>query len=151
MFERMFIDALEADGMQVVGEFRDEDEPDHFVWLRGFPTDSPEERAAALDRFYGGPVWAKHREAANATMIDSDDVLLLRPLTPFRPGRRGPVAVTLALLDSPPPPLAGLDRRRPDRRARHRRRAQSLPAAAGPGRARGGVAAGGRGARAGAR
>jgi hypothetical protein len=108
MFERVFIDALEADGMQVVGEFRDEDEPDHFVWLRGFPTDSPQERAAALDRFYGGPVWAKHRDAANATMIDSDDVFLLRPLTPFRPGRRGLVAVTLALLDSPPP-LEGLD------------------------------------------
>jgi hypothetical protein len=103
MFTRVFADALEADGMQVLGEFRDEDEPDHFVWLRGFPSDSPEERAAALDRFYGGPVWAKHREAANATMVDSDDVLLLRPLTPFLPARRGPVALTVALLDSPPP------------------------------------------------
>lgn len=103
MFARVFADALEADGTQVLGEFRDEDEPDHFVWLRGFPSDSPEERAAALDRFYGGPVWAKHREAANATMVDSDDVLLLRPLTPFRTAKRGPVALTVALLDAPPP------------------------------------------------
>jgi hypothetical protein len=103
MFARVFADAMEADGMQVLGEFRDEDEPDHFVWLRGFPSASPNERAAALDRFYGGPVWAKHREAANATMVDSDDVLLLRPLTPFRAAKRGPVALTIALLESPPP------------------------------------------------
>jgi hypothetical protein len=103
MFARVFAGALEADGMQVLGEFRDAGQPDHFVWLRGFPSDSPQERAAALDRFYGGPVWAKHREAANATMVDSDDVLLLRPLTPFRAAKRGPVSLTVALLDSPPP------------------------------------------------
>ena len=36
-------------------------------------------RAKALTDFYGGPVWKAHREAANATMIDSDNVLLLRP------------------------------------------------------------------------
>ena len=39
-------------------------------------------RAQALKDFYGGPVWKAHREAANATMIDSDDVLLLHPATP---------------------------------------------------------------------
>jgi hypothetical protein len=36
-------------------------------------------RAKALTDFYGGPVWKANREAANATMIDSDNVLLLRP------------------------------------------------------------------------
>ena len=36
-------------------------------------------RHSALEAFYGGPVGARHRESANATMIDSDDVLLLRP------------------------------------------------------------------------
>src|SRR6266705_1756051 len=36
-------------------------------------------RAKALHDFYGGPVWKAHRESANATMIDSDNVLLLRP------------------------------------------------------------------------
>jgi hypothetical protein len=35
-------------------------------------------RDAALRAFYGGALWKAHREAANATMIDSDDVLLLR-------------------------------------------------------------------------
>ena len=39
-------------------------------------------RAKALTDFYGGPVWKAHREAANATMIDSDNVLLLRPARP---------------------------------------------------------------------
>ena len=39
-------------------------------------------RREALTAFYGGPVWAEHRDAANATMVDSDDVLLLRPLRP---------------------------------------------------------------------
>jgi hypothetical protein len=39
-------------------------------------------RAQALKDFYGGPVWKAHREAANATMIDSDNVLLLHPATP---------------------------------------------------------------------
>jgi hypothetical protein len=40
------------------------------------------ERAQALKDFYGGPIWKAHREAANATMIDSDNVLLLRPARP---------------------------------------------------------------------
>ena len=39
-------------------------------------------RAQALKDFYGGPVWKAHREAANVTMIDSDNVLLLHPATP---------------------------------------------------------------------
>jgi hypothetical protein len=38
--------------MAVVGQFRDTDDPDHFVWLRGFP--DMETRAEALGRFYHG-------------------------------------------------------------------------------------------------
>jgi hypothetical protein len=68
----------EAVGMQVLGQFRDLDAPDRFVWLRGFP-DMPA-RAGSLGAFYGGPVWKANGRAANATMIDSDDVLLLRPV-----------------------------------------------------------------------
>ena len=66
--------------MKVIGQFRDLDNPNRFVWLRGF-RDMPS-RAQALKDFYGGPVWKAHREAANATMIDSDNVLLLHPATP---------------------------------------------------------------------
>lgn len=80
LFDREFVETQEACGAQVIGQFRDLDDPDRFVWLRGF-ADMPS-RARALAAFYGGPVWKAHREAANATMIDSDNVLLLRPLAP---------------------------------------------------------------------
>lgn len=77
LFEAQFIETQEDSGMRVLAQFRDLDHPDRFVWLRSFG-DMPS-RKAALERFYGGPVWKTHREAANATMIDSDNVLLLRP------------------------------------------------------------------------
>ncbi len=77
LFEREFIEPQESLGMSVIGLFRDVDRPDRFVWLRGFT--NMEQRAEALQGFYGGPVWKEHREAANATMIDSDNVLLLCP------------------------------------------------------------------------
>jgi len=78
LFERELVESQEAVGMRLIGQFRDLDRPDRFVWMRGF-ADMPA-RAQALGAFYGGPVWQAHREAANATMIDSDNVLLLRPV-----------------------------------------------------------------------
>jgi len=77
LFDREFIEPQETLGITVIGQFRDLDHPDRFVWLRGFSDMTS--RAKALSDFYGGPVWKTHREAANATMIDSDNVLLLRP------------------------------------------------------------------------
>ena len=80
LFDREFVETQEAVGMKIIGQFRDFDYPDRFIWLRGF-RDMPS-RAKALNDFYGGPVWKTNREAANATMIDSDNVLLLRPALP---------------------------------------------------------------------
>src|SRR5207253_8210966 len=77
LFDREFIESQEALEMSVIGQFRDLDDPDRFVWLRGFRDMSS--LAQCLQAFYGGPVWKQHRDAANATMIDSDNVLLLRP------------------------------------------------------------------------
>lgn len=77
LFEREFIESQEATGIHVVGQFRDLGDPNRYVWLRGF-TDIPA-RATALGDFYSGPVWKAHRDAANATMYDSDNVLLLHP------------------------------------------------------------------------
>ena len=65
--------------MAIVGQFRDLDDQDRFVWIRGFG--SMPSRARALAGFYGGAAWKANSAAANATMIDSDDVLLLRPVT----------------------------------------------------------------------
>src|SRR5580765_1283330 len=79
LFDREFVESQEALGMKIIGQFRDLDNPNRFVWLRGF-RDMPS-RAQALKDFYGGPVWKGHRGAANATMIDSDNVLLLHPAT----------------------------------------------------------------------
>src|SRR5919198_5666459 len=76
LFESELVDPQEAVGMSVIGQFRDLDAPDSFVWLRGFPDMTARRRS--LEAFYGGPVWGRHRDAANATIIDSDDVLLLR-------------------------------------------------------------------------
>ena len=44
--------------MEVIGQFRDLDDPDRFVWLRGFPDMRP--ARASLAAFYGGPVWKAH-------------------------------------------------------------------------------------------
>jgi len=77
LFEREFLENQETHGLRVVGQFRDLDNPDRFVWLRDFP--NMELRKAALETFYDGPVWKAHRETANSTMTDSDNVLLLRP------------------------------------------------------------------------
>jgi hypothetical protein len=80
LFDREFIESQETLGIKIIGQFRDLDHPDHFVWLRGFR--DMISRVRALTDFYGGPVWKAHREAANATMIDTDNVLLLRPALP---------------------------------------------------------------------
>jgi quinol monooxygenase YgiN len=80
LFDREFVETQEAVGMRVIGQFRDLDDPDRFVWLRGFADMAT--RRAGLEAFYGGPVWQAHRDAANATMVDSDDVFLLRPAWP---------------------------------------------------------------------
>jgi hypothetical protein len=80
LFDGRFVETQEAVGMAVMGQFRDQGAPERFVWLRGFADMAA--RARGLAAFYGGPVWEAHRDAANATMVDSDDVLLLRPAWP---------------------------------------------------------------------
>lgn len=77
LFEEKFVAGQQATGIRLHGEFTDAGDPDRFVWLRGFA--SMPERARGLDAFYGGPVWQANRNEANATMIDSDNVLLLQP------------------------------------------------------------------------
>jgi hypothetical protein len=91
LFERALIEPQEEVGMRVLGQFIDRDDPDRFVWLRGFA--DMHSRRDSLAAFYGGPVWQAHRDAANATMIDSDNVLLLRAArsgAAFRPGDQRP-------------------------------------------------------------
>lgn len=106
LFEKKFVTSQQALGIRLHGEFRDTDHPDHFVWLRGFG--SMEERPGALEAFYGGPVWRENRNEANATMVDSDNVLLLEPANDrgFTLARRmtSTMVATIYLLQSPVDP-----------------------------------------------
>ncbi len=107
LFEERFIESQEAVGARVLGTFCVAGRPDTLVWLRAFQ--HMEGRKHALESFYDGPVWQMHRDAANETMIDSDDVHLLRAISPEggvpiagrrpAPGERKPAA-TYSLLIS---------------------------------------------------
>jgi NIPSNAP len=79
LFDRELVESQEAVGIRVIGQFRDVDRVNHFVWLRGFPDHGA--RQQALASFYDGPVWRKHGRAAAATMIDSDDVHQLNAIS----------------------------------------------------------------------
>jgi hypothetical protein len=98
LFEREFVETQEAEGMRVIGTFRDLDRPDRFVWMRSFH--DMESRATALNAFYTGPAWQTHRNTANATMIDSDNVLLLHPTL----GQAAAPSATRAPVGAPPAP-----------------------------------------------
>ena len=65
--------------MRILGQFRDADRPDQFVWLRGFETWTP---AGPRSRVLRRTGLGGHPDAANATMVAVDDVLLLRPVEP---------------------------------------------------------------------
>lgn len=77
LFDTHFLESQEDCGMTIIGQFRDPDDRDAFVWLRGFEDMATRHRA--LTAFYDGPVWRAHRNRANDTMIDSGNVLLLHP------------------------------------------------------------------------
>ncbi|MFL5844655.1 MAG: NIPSNAP family protein [Solirubrobacteraceae bacterium] len=112
LFDRELVETQDAVGARVLGQFRDRDDPDQFVWLRGF--EDMDVRRDALEAFYGGPVWAAHKDAANATMVAFDDVLLLTPerddtglaLPDQRSGPAADLIVTIDPLEpvgTPPP------------------------------------------------
>jgi hypothetical protein len=77
IFDREFVETQEALGIEVLGQFVDLDRPDRYVWMRRFP--DMESRRVSLEAFYSGPVWDEHKDAANATMTEWHDVLLLKP------------------------------------------------------------------------
>lgn len=81
-FESFFPEAFEQLGAIAFGQFLERDDPSHFTWIRGFHT--LEDRAAANGAFYDGPLWKEHRKTMNDIIVDSDNVLLLHPLSPER-------------------------------------------------------------------
>ncbi|WP_429819668.1 NIPSNAP family protein [Ensifer sp. B1-9] len=83
LFDKEFVEPQEALGMRIEGEFRDLDDPDAFVWVRSFA--NMEARTEALAGFYSSAVWKEHGPSANETMLNSDNVLLLKPVAGTRP------------------------------------------------------------------
>lgn len=96
LFDREFVESQEATGLRLVGQFRDLDDPDRFVWMREFPDMAARERS--LGAFYSGAHWQALRGQANSLLFDNDNVLLLKPAGPdrgFRPSPpRAPVGAT---------------------------------------------------------
>lgn len=108
LFERNFIEPQNAVGAHLLGIFTDLDDPDRFVWLRGFA--DMDARRAALEAFYYGPIWRAHRDEANSLMVDSDNVLLLDALPdsqdlldPKRSSRPGVIRVAIHTLANTDP------------------------------------------------
>ncbi|MDK1374100.1 MULTISPECIES: NIPSNAP family protein [unclassified Sinorhizobium] len=83
LFDSEFVEPQEALGMRIVGEFRDLEDPDAFVWVRSFA--DMEVRTEALKSFYTSAIWKEHGPAANDTMLNSDNVLLLKPVRGVQP------------------------------------------------------------------
>ena len=81
-FESYFPEAIQQVGAIAFGQFFERTDPSRFTWIRGFQ--DIDGRASANGALYNGPLWKEHRETMNGLMLDSDNVLLLQPLSPER-------------------------------------------------------------------
>jgi NIPSNAP protein len=81
-FETYFPGAIEQAGAITAGSFHERKNQNGFTWIRGFHT--MEARPVANAAFYSGPVWKEHRKTANDLIDDSDNVMLLGPLSAER-------------------------------------------------------------------
>ncbi len=77
LFEEDFLEGQERYGMRIIGQFRNSNYPDQFVWIRGFA--HMQARQKALKGFYSSPIWEEYGNSASDTMIDFSNVLLLKP------------------------------------------------------------------------
>lgn len=78
-FESFFPEAFQQLGAIAVGQFLERGNDSRFTWLRAFHNMDDRARVNAL--FYYGPLWKEHAATLNSLMTDSDNVLLLRPLS----------------------------------------------------------------------
>jgi hypothetical protein len=79
-FESYFPEAFEQMGAIAFGQFFERKNPTGFTWLRGFK--NTDARAVVNAGFYYGPLWREHASTMNRLIVDSENVLLLRPLRP---------------------------------------------------------------------
>lgn len=81
-FDSYFPEAFQQMGAIAFGQFFERKNPAGFTWIRGFK--NTDARAVINAGFYYGPLWREHASTMNSLMVDSDNVLLLRPLNPER-------------------------------------------------------------------
>lgn len=73
-FETRSVPAQRQAGMEILGPLLDVENPDVFVFLRGFP--SLEERERMKKEFYDGELWTTELEAIAMPMLERYDVIL---------------------------------------------------------------------------
>ncbi|MGJ8663113.1 MAG: NIPSNAP family protein [Marinicella sp.] len=67
-------------GATILGTFLDANNPSAIVWLRAMPDMA--ERKRILTAFYSkGEVWKANRKEVNSWIVDSDNVLLVKPVS----------------------------------------------------------------------
>jgi hypothetical protein len=81
-FESYFPEAFQQMGAIAFGQFFERKNPVGFTWMRGFK--NTDARAVINAGFYYGPLWREHALTMNSLIVDSNNVLLLRPLSPER-------------------------------------------------------------------
>lgn len=74
LFENRSVPALRSHGMKVVGPLIDLENPNKFVFLRGFP--SMEDLHRMKTEFYEGKLWKEELESIAMPMVESYDVTL---------------------------------------------------------------------------
>jgi hypothetical protein len=77
-FDKNLVAPQNEIGGYVLGQYSVKGAEDNFFWIRGFK-DMPA-RHQFLNHFYYGTEWKKHRNNANALLLNNDNVHLLKPL-----------------------------------------------------------------------
>jgi len=101
-FEGLFMPEQERLGARLLGSFLDADDPNRFVWLRAMPDLDTRERV--LTEFYAeGAMWREHRTEVNSWFVDTDNVLLVRPVGELAPPATGESTVGMYTYVGPSP------------------------------------------------
>jgi hypothetical protein len=92
--ETLLFPEQERLGATFHGIFRDAEHPDRFVWLRS--TADMAARLRLLTSFYSdGALWRAHRAEVNSWIVDSDNVLLMEPISPWAAPASGASVVAM--------------------------------------------------------
>lgn len=74
VFEKRVVPLHREYGIAILGPFLDTENPNRFIWLRGFP--SLADRDTMKADFYGGDVFKQELEGILIPMLESYDVTL---------------------------------------------------------------------------